>query len=44
MTTPAFPSVSDTVVLSGPAGPLEVAVDLPAPDVAAQPVLWVCGL
>ena len=41
MTTPAFPSVSDTVVLSGPAGPLEVAVDLPAPDVAAQPVLCV---
>lgn len=41
MTTPAFPPASGTLLLDGPAGPLEVAVDLPEAGVAAQPVLAV---
>ncbi len=38
MTTPAFPDASGPVRLAGPAGPLELAVDLPEDDVAARPL------
>lgn len=38
MRNPPFPQQSETLVLDGPVGPLDVAVDLPRPDVAAQAV------
>lgn len=38
MRNPPFPLQSDTLVLDGPVGPLDVAVDLPKPEVPAQPV------
>lgn len=38
MSKPAFPTETGTLLLDGPVGPLEVAVDLPEADVAAQPV------
>lgn len=38
METPAFPSRSGTLGLAGPAGALELAVDLPEADVAALPL------
>lgn len=46
MSSPAFPTTSATLTLPGPAGALEVAVDLPdanlpESDVAAQPVVAV---
>jgi uncharacterized protein len=41
MSSPAFPSTSTTLTLSGPAGALEVAVDPPEADVAAQAVVAV---
>ncbi|MGV8959862.1 MAG: alpha/beta hydrolase [Stenotrophomonas sp.] len=37
----SFPRESATLMLAGPAGPLEVAVDLPDAEVAAQPVVAV---
>ena len=39
MTTPAFPTVSDPALLPGPAGLLEVHVDLPEDDVAPLPLV-----
>lgn len=39
MDTPTFPAISSTVMLSGPAGALEVAVDLPEAGDAARPVV-----
>ena len=41
MDTPIFPSASGTLLLDGPAGALEVAVDLPEAQVTAQPVVAV---
>ena len=41
MSPPAFPAASDTLLLPGLAGPLEVAVDLPEADTPALPVLAV---
>ena len=38
MTTPAFPATSSTLMLAGPAGQLEVAVDLPDGEVAPLPL------
>ena len=38
MRNPPFPPQSDTLTLDGPVGPLDVAVDLPKPEVPAQPV------
>ena len=38
---PLFPDASGTLLLAGPAGALEVAVDLPEADVAAVPVVAV---
>lgn len=38
MRNPPFPLQSDTLVLAGPVGPLDAAVDLPKPEVPAQPV------
>jgi len=38
MRNPPFPQQSEAFVLDGPVGPLDVAVDLPRPDVAAQAV------
>ncbi|QNR97545.1 alpha/beta fold hydrolase [Stenotrophomonas sp. 169] len=38
MRNPSFPTQSDTLVLAGPVGPLDVAVDLPKPEVPVQPV------
>ena len=38
-TPPPFPDTSGTLTLDGPAGALEVAVDLPEDDVARQPVV-----
>lgn len=38
MSNPPFPTESSTLVLDGPVGPLDVAVDLAEPDVTAQPV------
>ena len=38
MRNPSFPLQSETLVLDGPVGPLDVAVDLPKPDVPVQPV------
>lgn len=37
MTSPAFPETSTPLMLDGPAGPLEVVVDLPDDDVARLP-------
>ncbi len=39
MTTPAFPTISGPVLLPGPAGLLEVHVDLPEDDVAPLPLV-----
>lgn len=39
MDTPTFPTESTTLTLPGPAGGLEVAVDLPDDDVAALPLV-----
>jgi len=39
MTTPAFPTASGPVLLPGPAGLLEVHVDLPEDDVAPLPLV-----
>jgi alpha/beta superfamily hydrolase len=41
MSSPAFPSTTATLTLAGPAGALEVAVDLPEADIAAHPVVAV---
>ena len=41
MDTPTFPAVSTTLMLAGPVGPLELAVDLPEAEVAARPVVAV---
>ncbi|MBB3834171.1 hypothetical protein FHR55_002393 [Xanthomonas arboricola] len=38
MSNPPFPTESAALTLSGPVGPLDVAVDLPDADVAVQPV------
>ncbi len=38
MNTPAFPTASGTLLLDGPAGALEVAVDLPEGEAPALPV------
>ena len=38
MTFPAFPATSSTLLLSGPAGELEVAVDLPAGEASPLPL------
>ncbi len=38
MSSPPFPTASGALVLDGPVGPLEVAVDLPEPGVAVAPV------
>lgn len=38
-TAPAFPAASTPLTLPGPAGALELAVDLPEADVPAQPVV-----
>jgi alpha/beta superfamily hydrolase len=42
MTQPAFPNASETLLLEGPAGALEVAVDLPEPDEARPLLVVVC--
>lgn len=43
MPTPAFPNASGTLLLDGPAGALEVAVDLPEADVpAVRAIAVVC--
>jgi alpha/beta superfamily hydrolase len=42
MVQPAFPVASETLLLSGPAGALEVAVDLPEPADARPLVAVVC--
>ncbi|GAB3511529.1 alpha/beta hydrolase [Pseudoxanthomonas daejeonensis] len=42
MPQPPFPLDSGTLLLDGPAGPLEVAVDLPEPDQARPLVAVVC--
>lgn len=39
MNTPLFPSQSAAVILDGPAGPLELAVEFPDPDTSALPVI-----
>jgi len=39
MSEPAFPTESGTLLLDGPAGPLEVAVDPPEADVPQRPVV-----
>lgn len=41
MTQPRFPETSGPVVLSGPAGAIEAAVEFPEPDVPAVPVVGV---
>ena len=41
MTSPTFPTQSGPLVLSGPAGDLEAAIDLPDADVAALPFVAV---
>jgi alpha/beta superfamily hydrolase len=41
MANPAFPIESTTLLLEGPAGALETAVDLPDPDVAPVPAIAV---
>ena len=42
MTQPAFPSESTTLLLDGPAGALEVAVDFPEPADARPLLAVVC--
>ncbi|WP_372017284.1 alpha/beta hydrolase [Pseudoxanthomonas sp. 10H] len=42
MVQPAFPAASETLLLDGPAGALEVAVDLPEPADARALVAVVC--
>ena len=39
--TPMFPDAAGTLMLAGPVGPLEVAVDLPDGGVTAHPVVAV---
>ncbi len=41
MSSPAFPLIAAALTLPGPAGALEVAIDPPEADVAAQPVVAV---
>ena len=41
MDTPTFPTAPGSLMLDGPAGPLELAVDLPEAGVTAQPVVAV---
>jgi uncharacterized protein len=41
MDTPTFPAASGSLMLDGPVGALELAVDLPEADVTAQPVVAV---
>jgi alpha/beta superfamily hydrolase len=41
MTVPVFPDASGSLLLPGPAGPIEVAVDAPETEVAALPLLAV---
>ena len=41
MALPAFPDESATLSLPGPAGALEVAVEMPEPDVAPVPAIAV---
>lgn len=41
MTRPSFPETSGPVVLPGPAGAIEAAVEFPEPDVPAVPVVGV---
>ncbi|HBK45703.1 MAG TPA: alpha/beta hydrolase [Xanthomonadaceae bacterium] len=38
MSNPPFPAESATLMLDGPAGPLEAAVDLPESEVAPRPI------
>ncbi|KAB7769728.1 alpha/beta hydrolase [Xanthomonas maliensis] len=38
MSNPSFPTESTALTLDGPVGPLEVAVDLPEPDVIPQAI------
>lgn len=38
MSTPSFPTESGALALDGPAGPLEVAVDLPEADAPHRPI------
>ena len=42
MTSPAFPTTSSTLAVPGPAGALEVAVDLPNTDVARPLTAVIC--
>ncbi len=42
MTSPAFPTTSSALALPGPAGALEVAVDLPGADVARPLTAVIC--
>ena len=42
MAQPPFPTTATTLLLDGPAGPLEVAVDLPEPEVARPLLAVVC--
>lgn len=39
MTSPAFPETATPLLLDGPAGPLELIVEPPEPDIAAQAVV-----
>lgn len=41
MTLPAFPAVATALTLPGPTGALELSVDLPDAEIAAQPVVAV---
>ena len=41
MSNPSFPREPAVLMLEGPCGPLEVAVDPPEGDVAARPVVAV---
>ena len=41
MSSPSFPTAAAALILAGPAGALEVAVDPPEADVIAQPVMAV---
>ncbi len=41
MHNPSFPTQSTALTLAGPAGPLDVAVDLPDADIVRQPVIAV---
>ncbi|WP_374012766.1 alpha/beta hydrolase [Pseudoxanthomonas koreensis] len=42
MTSPPFPATNQTLLLDGPAGALEVAVDLPEPEDARALVVVIC--